>query len=59
MREESRKCELCGGAVRRAAYIPLNGGLIVCGSCCREWEASAELKTIEEGVVAGGDSSES
>jgi hypothetical protein len=30
------------------AYIPFNDGMIVCNSCCNEWERLGAPKTIPE-----------
>lgn len=46
MEPEKRKCENCGRAIGRAAYIPFNGGMIVCQPCCQEWEQLGEPRTI-------------
>lgn len=48
MEKENRNCENCGRKMPRAAYIPFNGGMIVCLPCCDEWENLGEPKTIAE-----------
>jgi hypothetical protein len=48
MNEENRKCENCGRNMPRAAYIPFNGGMIVCPPCCTEWENLGEPKTVAD-----------
>lgn len=48
MQQEDRKCENCGGKMPRAAYIPFNGGMIICFSCHDEWENSGEPKSIAD-----------
>jgi hypothetical protein len=30
------------------AYIPFNGGMVVCNSCSKEWERVGAPKTIPE-----------
>ncbi len=48
MIEENRKCENCGRKMLRAAYIPFNGGMIVCIACNDEWENLKKPKSITE-----------
>lgn len=48
MQPENRKCENCGRHMPRAAYIPFNSGMIVCLSCCEEWEKLGKPQSIVE-----------
>ncbi len=46
--QENRKCENCSRNLRRAAYIPFNGGMVACNLCCQEWGRLGAPKTIAE-----------
>ncbi len=46
--ESNRSCENCGRHSTRMAYIPFNGGMVVCNSCSNEWERVGAPKTIPE-----------
>ncbi len=48
MSTPDRACENCGRRSTRMAYIPFNDGMIVCNSCCNEWERLGAPKTISE-----------
>jgi hypothetical protein len=48
MNQEKRICENCGKNMPRAAYIPFNGGMIVCMSCSDEWENLGSPISISE-----------
>jgi hypothetical protein len=48
MSQENRKCENCGRKMRQAAYIPFNGGIIVCLPCCAEWENLGKPQTVAQ-----------
>lgn len=48
MQQENRKCENCGRKMPRAAYIPFNGGMIVCFPCSDEWEKLGNPKSIAD-----------
>lgn len=48
MERENRKCENCGRKMPRAAYIPFNGGMIVCFFCFDEWEKLEKPTTVPE-----------
>lgn len=43
---DERKCENCALSGGLMAFIPFNGGMIVCRACCKEWERLGEPRTI-------------
>ncbi len=48
MINEKRSCENCGKTSTRMAYVPFNGGMVVCNACCNEWERLGSPKTLAE-----------
>jgi ribosomal protein S14 len=47
-KQESRKCENCGFQRGFMAYIPFNGGMIVCRACFKEWKRLGKPRTVED-----------